>query len=117
MKANSLLLFYITLCSSYGKVVNWSNVLPRMNGDFSNRDKMISVISVVTGQIMDAHDGTYNQWKEAPGVWFHIYFNIQIYHHYILSKVLLRHGLRKLQTKSRYVQRALRLWVSDFRAQ
>ena len=43
------------LCSA--KPVVWSNVVPRRN---------------VTGEIMDAHDGTYNQWG-GPGTPFYYY--------------------------------------------
>ena len=51
----SLLLFTGAVAPAMGKAVTISNAVPRRN---------------VTGDIMDAHDGTYNQWSPG-GPWYY----------------------------------------------
>ena len=46
---------YLLACAG-AKNVTWSNVLPRHN---------------VTGDIMDAHDGSYNQWGGPGTPWYY----------------------------------------------
>jgi hypothetical protein len=96
-----LVLLAVIFCSE-GKTVTISNVDYRLN---------------VTGDIMDAHDGTYNQW--TPGVtvlrflWLYLLQRVVISGVTVFRRavVLLRNGVWYLQTRARYVSFTLWVWL------
>jgi hypothetical protein len=58
-RTSTIVLFFINvihLSTSYVQAVTWSNVEPRLN---------------VTGDIMDAHDGSYHQWNGPTNPFFY----------------------------------------------